>query len=115
MAMDNELREDEENIIREYIFLSLIKLALRRDRTVINITNTKFKAFYIATIDEATHHLAMDMRRNKNAIFDHHIRITRRNWLNYEIYVRGRVFPVQYHKTTAAEWINERVKEYFNY
>ncbi|GGL62909.1 hypothetical protein [Sporolactobacillus putidus] len=115
MVMDNQLREDEKQIIREYIFLSLIKLALQRNRKVINITNTKFKDLYISNIDEAIHRLAADMRKNKDAVFDHHIRITRRDWLSYEVNVRGRVFTVHYHKTAAAEWIGERIKEYFHH
>ncbi|MDD9147807.1 hypothetical protein OYT88_04485 [Sporolactobacillus sp. CQH2019] len=91
-----------------------MKLALQRDRKVIGITNTKFKDQYLATIDEAYRHLTIDMRKNKDSVFDHDIRLTRHDWLNYEVNVRGRVFPVRYHKTIAAEWINERIKEYFN-
>lgn len=112
MLMANQLRDDEEQIIREYVFLPLIKLALQRDKKVINITNTKFKDLYLASIDEAIHRVTTDMRKNKDAVFDHHIRLTRKDWLSYEVNVRGRVFPVSYHKTAAAEWIGERVKEY---
>lgn len=66
----------------------------------------------MASIDEATHRLAMDMRKNKDAVFDHHIRMTKKTWLSYEVSVRDRVFTINYHKTATAEWIEERVKEY---
>lgn len=106
------LLDEDSIIIREYIFLPLIKMALERDRKVINITNTKFKQQYIEIINEGIHRVTKDMRKNKDAIFDHQIHMTKITWLSYQVHVNGYVHEVSYHKTVAADWINERVKEY---
>ncbi|RYL90350.1 hypothetical protein EWI07_11920 [Sporolactobacillus sp. THM7-4] len=110
----NELTQKEKRIIRQYIFLPLIRLALERDRKVISITNTKFKNQYLAIIDEAIHRVTNDMRKNKDELFDCHIRMTKRNWLEYQVYTRGRVFEVGYHKSIAGEWIYDRIRDYLS-
>jgi hypothetical protein len=107
------LTDDEERIVKEYIFLPLIRMALERDKKVINITNTKFKEHYIELINEAIHHVTSDMRKNKDDIFNYHIRMTKRNWLSYEVYCKGYVYDFVFHKSIASDWINERIKVYF--
>lgn len=113
--MANELTPQEKRIIQQYIFLPLIRLALERDKKVISITNTKFRANYIAIIDEAVHHVTGDIRKNRNDLFDHHIRMTKRNWLSYEACTRGRVFEIGYQKSIAGEWIYGRIGDYLKF
>ncbi|RYM05685.1 hypothetical protein EWH99_05660 [Sporolactobacillus sp. THM7-7] len=108
----NELTPKEKRIIRQYMLLPLIRMALERDKRMLRLTNMKFKARYIELINEAIRRVTEDMRQNKDELFDHHIRMTRRNWLEYEVYTRGRVFEVGYQKSIAGEWIYEQVKVY---
>ncbi|RYL92198.1 hypothetical protein ABNN70_10660 [Sporolactobacillus sp. Y61] len=108
----SELTITEKRMIRRYIFLPLIRMALERDRRIIALTRTKFKTAYLNVIDIAINRVTADMRINKDEIFEHHIHMTRKNWLNYEVYTRGRVFQVSYHKSTAGDWIYERIGQY---
>jgi hypothetical protein len=39
--------------------------------------------------------------------------MTRKSWLEYEVYTRGRLFEFTYHKSIALDWIQQRVEDYF--
>lgn len=109
---NNELSKAEKEIVDRYIFLPIIRMALERDKKVINVTNTKFKQHYIELIDEAIHRATVDMRKNKDDIFNYHISMTKNDWFNYDAYVRGQLINVTYHKSIAADWIYERIGDY---
>jgi hypothetical protein len=109
----NQLSGDEEKLIRQYIFLPLIRLALDRDRRVMAIANLKFKSVYYAEIDAARHRVTNDIRKLKDEMFDRHIVMQKKDWLCYTAIVRNIPHEISYHRTIAAEWINSRIEEYF--
>jgi hypothetical protein len=109
---NNELSKAEKEIVDRYIFLPVIRMALERDKKIIMQPNTKFKQQYVNIIDEAIHHVTMDMRKNKDDIFNYHIRMTKKDWFNYDCYVRGQLINVTYHKSIAADLIYNQIDEY---
>ncbi|MCQ2011645.1 MAG: hypothetical protein ABF629_01800 [Sporolactobacillus sp.] len=108
----SEMTEKEMKIAAEYMLLPLIKMAFERDRTAIVRADTKFKPLYLELLDAIIAHVTLDLRRNKQDIFNNHIRMTKRGWFNYEVYVRGRLFEFVYQKSVAMDWIYERVRSY---
>lgn len=102
----------EKQIIQQYIFLPMIRMALEHDKKILARTNAKFKAPYIELLGQAMRRVTEDMRKNKDDLFKYHIHMTRRTWLDYEVYARGRVFEVSYQKSTASDWIYERIGQY---
>jgi hypothetical protein len=106
------LTDEEERVIKEYVFLPLIKMAFERDKKVINITNTKFKQRYLDMIDAAIHKVSIDMKNNKEDIFKYHIQMNKKSWLEFNAYVKGYSYDIVYHKSIAGDWINERIKNY---
>ncbi|WP_100487909.1 hypothetical protein [Sporolactobacillus pectinivorans] len=109
---NNELTILEKHIIQRCIFLPMIRIALEQDKKIIALTNTKFKAQYLEALNLAVLRVTEDMRKNKDDLFDHHIHMTRRTWLDYEVYTRGHVFKISYQKSVAGDWIYERVRQY---
>lgn len=112
MQSNKELSKIEKQIIDYFIFLPAIRLALNHDRKIIVASNSKFKEEYIKYIDEAIHRVVAAMRKNKDDIFDHHIRMTRKSWFEYDVYIRGQLIHVKYHKSVAAEWIYNQIDSY---
>jgi hypothetical protein len=104
--------EEEEQLIQEYMFLPAIRMALERDRKRIQAAKTKFEQCYLFTIDEAIHRVTQDMNKNKKKLFDLGIKPKRKDWFSYDVTTRGRIFDITYHKNNAADWINERIKDY---
>ncbi|MCO7127841.1 hypothetical protein NIE88_19010 [Sporolactobacillus shoreicorticis] len=109
----SELTAEEKQIITEYMLLPYIRRALEVDRKAIFASHLKFKNHYIEQLNDAISKVTADMSKNKKQVFDYHIRFTRRTWLEYEVYVRGRLFEVVYHKGIAVDWIRLHVKDYF--
>lgn len=107
-----ELTPHEKKMIQKYIFLPLVRTALEHDKKVIGITSAKFREGYITVIDRAIHRVTSDIRKNKDDLFEHHIRMTRISWLDYEVCARNRIFNVVYQKSVAGEWIRERIDDY---
>lgn len=107
------LTDEEEQIVIAYMLLPYLRRALEVDRKAIFASGLKFKALYVDRLTDAIHKVTADMRLNKKEIFNLQMRFTRRTWLNYQIYVRGMIFEVNYHKNVALGWIHERVKDYF--
>lgn len=110
--MANRLTLEEQRIIRSYILLPFIRTALAHDRKAIGLTNVRFKTQYLAIIDAAVHQVTDDIRKNREELFEHHIRMTRRSGLEYDAYTRGYLFEIGYHKSVAAAWIQEHIALY---
>lgn len=110
----SQLTETENRIIQRYIFLPMIRLALERDRQIIAASTVKFRTYYLDWIDDAIHRVIHDLRITKDELFDHHIHMTRHNWLAYQAYTRGRVFDIVYQKSVAGDWIYERMDRYLS-
>lgn len=108
----SEMTSDEARIATEYALLPLIRMALERDRKVIAITNTKFKVLYLEMLNDVIHQVIQDQRENRQELFAGHIRMTKRDWFSYEVYIRGRLFELVYQKSIAMDWIHERMKAY---
>ncbi|MCO7174518.1 hypothetical protein ACFP7A_03585 [Sporolactobacillus kofuensis] len=108
----SEMTPDETRIATEYALLPLIRMALARDRQVIAITHTKFRVLYLEIFDDIIHEVTQDLRENKQELFAHHIRMTKRDWFSYDVYIRGRLFDFVYQKSVAMDWIHERLKMY---
>lgn len=109
----DRLSKDEQKLIRQYIFLPLIRLALDRDRRVMAVANLKFRSVYYTEIDAARHRVTNDIRKLKDEMFDHHIVMQKKGWLCYTAIVRSIPHEVSYHKSIAAEWISDRIENYF--
>lgn len=109
----SELTDSERIIITNYMFLPYIKRALEVDRKAIFASGLKFKNYYIEQLTDAIDKVTKDIRINKKQVFDNHIRLTRKSWLEYEVYTRGRLFNFLFHKTNAVDWINLHVRDYF--
>ncbi|EST12211.1 hypothetical protein [Sporolactobacillus laevolacticus] len=110
---ESELTDDERIIIANYMLLPYIKRALEVDRKAIFASGLKFKTYYVEQLTGAIDKVANDIRINKKQVFDNHIRLTRKSWLEYDVYTRGRLFNFVYHKSIAVDWINQHVKDYF--
>jgi muramidase (phage lysozyme) len=108
----SEMTEDEKRIATEYALLPLIKMAFERDRKVIAVTNTKFRPLYLEILDDMVYRVTQDLHKNKQELFSSHIRMTKRDWFSYEVYLRGRLFEFVYQKSVAMDWIHERVRDY---
>ncbi|MCO7126657.1 hypothetical protein NIE88_12870 [Sporolactobacillus shoreicorticis] len=108
----SEMTEKETKIVAEYMLLPLIRTSFEHDRKIIAHADVKFKTIYLELLDAVITQVTLDLRRNKQEIFSNHIRMTRRGWFNYEVYVRGRLFEFVYQKSLAMDWIYERVRGY---
>jgi hypothetical protein len=109
----SELTGEEVQIIVEYMLLPYIRRALEVDRKTIFASGLKFKNHYVAQLNDAISKVTKDIRKNKKEVFDYHIRMTRKSWLEYDVYTRGRLFNFAYHKSIAVDWIQQHVKDYF--
>lgn len=110
---ESELTDEERQIITEYMLLPYIRRALEVDRKAIFVSGLKFKNYYVELLTDAIDKVTRDIRKNKKEVFDYHIRLTRKSWLEYDVYTRGRLFNFLYHKSIAVDWINQHVKDYF--
>lgn len=110
---ESELTDEERQIITEYMLLPYIRRALEVDRKAIFVSGLKFKNYYVELLTDAIDKVTRDIRKNKKKVFDYHIRLTRKSWLEYDVYTRGRLFNFLYHKSIAVDWINQHVKDYF--
>jgi hypothetical protein len=108
----SELLAEEKQIITEYMLLPYIRRALEVDRKAIFASGLKFKNHYVTQLNDAISKVTKDIQLNKKEVFDYHIRLTRKSWLEYDVYTRGRLFNFVYHKSVAVEWINLHVKDY---
>jgi hypothetical protein len=97
------MSEKEAIIATEYALLPLIRRALEIYRKAFANSGLKFRSSYIAQLDEALHLVTDDMCKNKQEIFKYHIRMEKKNWLNYEVYVSGQLFDFAYPKYVAAD------------
>jgi hypothetical protein len=109
----SELTGEEVQIIVEYMLLPYIRRALEVDRKAIFSSGLKFKNHYVAQLNDAINKVTKDIQLNKKEVFDNHIRMTRKSWLEYDVYTRGRLFEFVYHKSIAVDWIQQRVTDYF--
>jgi hypothetical protein len=109
----SELLDEEKQIITEYMLLPYIRRALEVDRKAIFASGLKFKNLYVAQLNDAISKVTADISKNKKEVFDYHIRLTRKSWIEYDVYTRGRLFEFVYHKSIAVDWINSHVKDYF--
>jgi hypothetical protein len=109
---ESELTNDERIIITNYMFLPYIRRALEVDRKAIFASGLKFKTYYVEQLIDAIDKVANDIRVNKKQVFNNHIWLTRKSWLEYEVYTRGRLFNFLFHKSIAMDWINEKVNNY---
>jgi hypothetical protein len=109
----SELLAEERQIITEYMLLPYIRRALEVDRKAIFASGLKFKNHYVAQLNDAISKVTKDIQLNKKEVFDNHIRLTRKSWLEYDVYTRGRLFEFVYHKSIAIDWIQQRVTDYF--
>ncbi|WP_028982826.1 hypothetical protein [Sporolactobacillus terrae] len=112
MLPQTEMSKKENQIATEYMLLPLIKRALEIDQKAVARSGLKFKDNYVAQLDEALHKVHVDMRKNKQDVFDCSMKLTKCSWFRYKVYVRGILFDVAYNKMIAMDWIEERVKEY---
>lgn len=108
----HELTISEKQIIRHYIFLPLLHAALEKDKSMIALTNTKFKGLYLAIIGNAIHCATEDMQRTRDELMNRHIRMVRRTWLAYEAYTEGHVFDIRCTREAAVSWINRQIRHY---
>ncbi|GGL40435.1 hypothetical protein [Sporolactobacillus putidus] len=109
---DKQMSADEERMVDDYIFLPLVCMALDHDKKVLDAAPLKFKSSYQMVMDQAIRKVRADIRANKNEIFDHHIRMTRMSWLQYDAVMRGQLFHVQYSRPDANERVNRRIGKY---
>jgi hypothetical protein len=109
----SELLAEEKQIITEYMLLPYIKRALEIDRKAIFASGLKFKNYYVTQLNDAISKVTKDIQLNKKEVFNNHIRMTRKSWLKYDVYTRGRLFEFVYHKSIAIDWIQQRVTDYF--
>jgi hypothetical protein len=108
----SELLDEEKQIITEYMLLPYIRRALEVDRKAIFASGLKFKTPYVEQLTDAIDKVTRDIRKNKKELFDYHIRLTRKIWLEYDVYTRGRLFNFMYHKSVAMDWMHERLRDY---
>ncbi|WKB34719.1 hypothetical protein QS257_12280 [Terrilactibacillus sp. S3-3] len=109
-----KISENEKRLIQSYILLPLMRMALERDKKIIKLTNTKFKDQYINVLNNTIHQISCDLKQVKDEIFNQQIRMHRKNWLEYEAYIRGYKVNIHYHKSIAGDWIYDRIRKYLH-
>ncbi|MET3505650.1 hypothetical protein [Halalkalibacter oceani] len=107
--MDKEIAA----IVHEYIFLSLARKVLERDKDKIKQSEVKIKTPYIELIDEKIIQLSKDLRDVKVEMNKKGIKIHKVNELRYSVHYKGYQREVGYMGYAMRTYVEEIMKRYF--